>query len=461
MQYTRANPSPRYRELVALYARMHVEGETRLRIPAAQTFPGSSLAPHIARIKALIDATGAKSVLDYGAGKGTQYRPQPLIVDGRHVADGIAEYWDVEIECYDPGYADYSKLPEATFDGVVCTDVLEHCPEEDLPWILDEILAFARRFVYLNVACFPARKSLPNGENAHATVRPPQWWEALVRERTRSRPDLRWALHSAHPVDGKVREALVTSGSDAGVADPVVEVLLEGKKARFHAPNDMTRWRAEGLYTKEPVTIAWLREMPHGAAFADIGANVGMYTVFAALARGARVVAFEPESENYAILNRNIRLNGIADRVLALCAALSDAPAIDRLYLSAAIAGGSCHSFGEEVGFDLKPRAAAFAQGSIALRLDDLVGGGQIPAPEFVKIDVDGFEHKVIRGMERTLRKGPVRSMLVELNPALAEHVAIRRLLEQLGFAWDEAQVAAATRASGPFAGVAEHVFRR
>ena len=460
MPYSRANPSPRYRELLALYARMHVEGETRLGIPAAQTFPGSSLAPHISRIKALIDEAGAKTLLDYGAGKGTQYRPQPVMVDGRQVADGVAEYWDVEVQCYDPGYAEYGKLPKGTFDGVVCTDVLEHCPEEDLAWIVDEIFAFATRFVYLNVACFPARKSLPNGENAHVTVRPPQWWEALIRERSRSRPELRWALHSAQPVDGKLREALVTNERVLS-GEPVTELLLEGTKARFHTPNEMTRWRAESIYTKEPVTIDWLREMPNGSAFADIGANVGMYTVFAALTRGARVVAFEPESENYAILNRNIRLNAIGDRVLALCAALSDAPAIDRLYLSAAIAGGSCHSFGQQVGFDLQPRAAAFAQGSIALRFDELVASGQIPAPDFVKIDVDGFEHKVIRGMEQTLRKGSVRSMLVEVNPGLPEHVAMCRFLEALGFTWDAAQVAAATRTSGPFAGVAEHVFRR
>jgi hypothetical protein len=211
MPYNRANPSPRYRELLALYARMHVEGEARLGIPAALTFPGTSLVPHVARIKLLVDATGAKTVLDYGAGKGEQYRPFAVVLDGRRVADGIAEYWGVTVQCYDPGYAGHSRLPASTFDGVVCTDVLEHCPEEDLPWIIDEILGFARRFLYLNVACFPARKSLPNGENAHATVRAPQWWEALVRERARPRQELRWALHSAQPVEGKMREALVTS----------------------------------------------------------------------------------------------------------------------------------------------------------------------------------------------------------------------------------------------------------
>ena len=130
-------------------------------------------------------------------------------------------------------------------------------------------------------------------------------------------------------------------------------------------------------------------------------------------------------------------------------------------YLSEVIAGGSCHSLGKEVGFDLKPRTAAFVQGAVALRLDDLVAAGEVPAPDYVKIDVDGFEHRVVRGMEKTLRDGKVRSLLIELNPALSEHLEMRSLLEELGFAWDAAQVARSTRVEGPFKGVAEHVFKR
>ncbi len=192
--YTRANPSPRYRQMMGLYARMHTEGEKQLGLTAEQTFPGSSLAAHVTRIKRLIDATGARTILDYGAGKGAQYRPHPVIVGGAHVADGIAEYWDVdEVRCFDPGYAPHSALPEGSFDGVISTDVLEHCPEEDLPWILDEIFGYAKSFVYLNVACFPARKTLPNGENAHITVRPPEWWRQLVQPRATTL----WELHAA------------------------------------------------------------------------------------------------------------------------------------------------------------------------------------------------------------------------------------------------------------------------
>jgi hypothetical protein len=191
--YSRLQPSPRYRELIELYARMHRDGEARLGIPAENTFAGTSLAPHVGRIKGWIERTGAKTLLDYGAGKGVQYRPHKILVRGEHVADGLAEYWDVdEVRCYDPGYAPHSALPEGKFDGVISTDVLEHCPEEDLPWILEEIFAYARCFVYLNVACYPARKTLPNGENAHITIRPAEWW----RERVTAYATTQWELQA-------------------------------------------------------------------------------------------------------------------------------------------------------------------------------------------------------------------------------------------------------------------------
>jgi FkbM family methyltransferase len=461
--YSRSNPSPRYRELVALYARMHAEGETRLGIPPEKTFPGKSLERHIVRIKRMVDAAGARSILDYGAGKGFQYRPKKVVVDNRQVAESIAEYWDVdEVRCYDPGYPLHESLPEEQFDGVICTDVLEHVPEEDVAWVLDEIFARARRFVYVNVACFPAQKSLPNGENAHATLRPPEWWAAQLAAQAGKRPELKWELHAAYRDGDRIADLVFprTAGS-APANSAVTSVELEGATARFHTPNDMTRWRAQTLYSKEPVTIEWLRSMPIGAVFLDVGANVGMYTVFAALAREAKVLAFEPESENYAILNENIRLNDLGGRVLAVCAGLSDHAGLERLYLSQPGAGTSCHSLGAEVGFRLEPRKAGFVQGSVALRFDDLVASEQAVVPQYIKIDVDGFEHKVIRGMEQILADRRLVSLIVELNPALAEHREIRDYLAALGFRWDPAQVAAAARKSGPFEGVAEHVFRR
>lgn len=195
MTYTRANPSPRYRELQAMYCEMHREGEKFLGIPAADTFPGKSLMPQAVRIKRLIDVTGAQMLLDYGSGKGRQYETMPM-TDGKGGSwPSVLDYWDVdEVVCYDPCYAPYSTLPEGVFDGVVCTDVLEHCPEDDMAWIIGELFGYATRFVFANVACFPATKRLPSGENAHCTIRPPAWWKALFEAAAAARGGVTWEV---------------------------------------------------------------------------------------------------------------------------------------------------------------------------------------------------------------------------------------------------------------------------
>jgi len=67
-----------------------------------------------------------------------------------------------EIICYDPGHQPLSILPNRSFDGVICLDVMEHCPEEDLPWFVDEIFGYAQKIAHFTVACFEAEKQLPN-----------------------------------------------------------------------------------------------------------------------------------------------------------------------------------------------------------------------------------------------------------------------------------------------------------
>ena len=203
--YSRENPSPRFRELVGYYQEMHVHGAVDQNIPAAETFDGRSLPKHAANIETIISVLGSRTILDYGSGKGKQYEPGAVnFPAGMQHAD-IRSYWNVEtITCYDPGYEPFSTLPSGTFDGVVSTDVLEHCPKEDIPWLIDEIFAFARDFVYLNVACYPASKTLPNGENAHCTLEPPEWWSELFSRQVAEVPGLRWfAAYDVPQPDGK------------------------------------------------------------------------------------------------------------------------------------------------------------------------------------------------------------------------------------------------------------------
>jgi hypothetical protein len=82
---------------------------------------------------------------------------------------------------YDPGVPEYETLPTGEFDGVICTDVLEHIPEGLLPETFETIFSKARHFVFLVIDCGLAVKKLPNGENAHCTVKLPSWWNSQLR----------------------------------------------------------------------------------------------------------------------------------------------------------------------------------------------------------------------------------------------------------------------------------------
>lgn len=218
-RFSRNEPSPRYQRLLELYRTMHVEGERFLGVSPEHTFPGKSLPPQAHHIQRLVADTGAAQLLDYGSGKGQQYRYWPYRDAQGTTHPNVQAYWGVPVQCYDPAYGPHGALPQGRFDGVICTDVLEHVPEEDVPWVVGELFGYARRFVFANVACFPAGKRLPNGQNAHCTVKPVKWWRREFDRASAAAPGLRWELRLVAPgTDGALAETVLAGqGSGAKV----------------------------------------------------------------------------------------------------------------------------------------------------------------------------------------------------------------------------------------------------
>ena len=236
----------------------------------------------------------------------------------------------------------------------------------------------------------------------------------------------------------------------------MARVSKGGVEALFETGSPILKGRAATLFTKEPVTIKWLESMVPGEVLYDVGANVGMYSVWAAKL-GMQVYAFEPQAENYAQLQRNINNNKLD--VQAYCVAVTDKARLDKLHVSTREVGHSCHSYGAAVSFDLTPRKGV-SQGSLGLTLDDILGMG-IPAPNHIKIDVDGFEHLVISGGADVLKSPSLKTLLIEVNQNLPEHWKMVKSLVADGWYWDVRQVERARRKEGPFKGCAEFLFHR
>jgi SAM-dependent methyltransferase len=105
------------------------------------------------------------SVLDFGCGHGAL------------MASIQQAYPDMQVEGYDPGNPDHNRIPKRSFDAVVSADVFEHIePEhlaETLRMISDKMIVAG----WFRIACYPAKKHLPDGRNAHLIVESPAWWQ--------------------------------------------------------------------------------------------------------------------------------------------------------------------------------------------------------------------------------------------------------------------------------------------
>jgi hypothetical protein len=193
--FSRQSPSPRYQELIGQNRQLHLEGNPAQNLSAPDAFPGKSLFRQLPRIRNLIRATQSTSMLDYGCGKGMQYQVGKFFIDDQAINETVQDYLNVDyIYRYDAAYPPYTVLPEGRFDAVICTDVLEHCPEDDLPWIVEELFAYSTKLVFANVASYPAGKLLPNGENAHCTQLDAERWRSIFSTVALRHPGVLWEV---------------------------------------------------------------------------------------------------------------------------------------------------------------------------------------------------------------------------------------------------------------------------
>lgn len=196
-------------------------------------------------------------------------------------------------------------------------------------------------------------------------------------------------------------------------------VTYRSHRMVFAVPNWLNQYRIDTFATKEPETLEWIESIPEGSVLWDVGANIGLYAIYAAKARNCRVYAFEPSVFNLELLARNIFLNDLQRQITIVPIALNDRPGPNLFKMSTTAWGGALSTFAQDFDQDGAPLKDVFEYQTIGMSMAEAVNVLHIPQPDYLKIDVDGIEHFILRGGREVLSK--VDGLLIEINDNFLE----------------------------------------
>lgn len=218
----------------------------------------------------------------------------------------------------------------------------------------------------------------------------------------------------------------------------VTDITLLGQRLRFSINSLREIGRIETMSFEEPFVRRMLAAIQPDDVVFDVGANIGVISLLIATGntKPAAVHAFEPEPRNAAALRRNVSLNNVDNRVTVHELALADREETATLHVGGETGDGS-HSLMDHYATD---RQAI----SINLTTTATFTQKQGVTPTFVKIDVEGAEMQVLRGMEPLLRDQSIREIFMEVHPnwlgdGLDEH-SVEQWLRERGYQciWSE-----------------------
>jgi len=215
------------------------------------------------------------------------------------------------------------------------------------------------------------------------------------------------------------------------------DIYHHGVDLEFCVPNRINYFRAETFSTKEPETLEWIDSIPQGSVLWDIGANVGLYSCYAAKARDCQVFSFEPSVFNLEQLARNIFLNKVTTKVVIIPLPLSENLSFNTLNMSSTDWGAAKSTFGQDYGHDGQPLDKIFELHTIGLSMMDGVKLLKIPAPDYIKMDVDGIEHLILKGGSTVLQN--LKGILIEIDEDFRKQsVESTRYLHEAGLVLKE-----------------------
>jgi trans-aconitate methyltransferase len=121
-------------------------------------------------VKDFIKQYNPASIIEYGCAKGTL------------VTRIQQDFPTITVDGYDPGVAEFDRIPDRTYDCLISNDVIEHFEPDQLEQSLEYMNTLFTKCAWLIIACYPAKKSLPDGRNAHLIIESPDWWMEKIKK---------------------------------------------------------------------------------------------------------------------------------------------------------------------------------------------------------------------------------------------------------------------------------------
>ena len=202
-------------------------------------------------------------------------------------------------------------------------------------------------------------------------------------------------------------------------------IKILGKEINFFVPNHLLEWRVDTYFSKEPETLEWIDSFQEkdNLIFWDIGANIGLYSIYNALKHPkSTTIAFEPSSSNLRVLTRNISINNLEKNIKVVSIPLTNKENIfQEMKESQFVEGGALNSFGVKFDFEGKEFKPNMKYNLLGTTINYFLENSILDIPDYIKIDVDGIEHLILEGGDKVLNDKKVKGLSIEINENFKE----------------------------------------
>ena len=152
--------------------------------------------------------------------------------------------------------------------------------------------------------------------------------------------------------------------------------------------------------------------------FWDIGANIGLYSIYNALKNDKSITyAFEPSTSNLRVLSRNISINNLEQKIKIFTNPLTNkSNEFLLMQENDFYEGGALNTFGENFNFEGKKKNFKMKYSLLGVSINYILNKKILSVPTHIKIDVDGIEHLILEGANEFLKDEKLKTISVEIN---------------------------------------------